>query len=470
MKRKLTLLSLVLFSFSLFAQSDTTQNVRVKKSIFSLYSENCQKFSHWSVYGKAGLSIFDGDAKQPYNHIVPEHIRELALGLAVEYSFNPRYGLAVSYMWLPISADEANVKFRTKVHSPATYLSINLSNLFWNKRKSYRWDIYGNLGMALAFYKTTLEKTSTVNLYAADGTVIKGIYLPPFVPPTPTEFPHVTKDNRAFGFFMGLNIEYNITKHWAIGWYNQYRLWNKDNFEGGRQWQGITNDAILATTLGLRYKFKPINKCHVRNIDMKTYNGETDKEDQLADLEKRVKKLEDRADAIEPVVAQLGQRVDNIDDYLFSEPDDDGDGVPNSRDRHPNTPKGSFVNFWGEPLPDDVLKAASKGGGDWNIPSIFFDFDKHFLRQRSKDIIAEVALRMLQYPDMKVEIRGYCDHPGTNNYNIKLSVKRCLEAKKELVQVHKIDESRIIINGFGKVIEPASRYQLNRRCDFFFDR
>ena len=454
MKRQLTLLSLALLSFSLFAKNDTGP--------FSLYTKNCNGyFSHWSIYGKVGLSIFDGDAKQNYNEIIPKHANRLALGLAGEYSFNPRYGIALSYMYLPLAANESNIKFHTEVHSPASYLSINLSNLFYDKRKSYRWDIYGNLGFALAFYQTTLEKTSN-----------PGIDIPGYVPKTPTDLPFVTKDNRAFAFLIGLNIEYNVTKHWALGWYNHYRLFNKDNFEGGRQWQGITNDAILATTLGVRYKFKPINKCHVRNIDMKTFNGETDKDDLLADLEKRVKKLENRADSIEPVIAQLGKRVDDIDEYLFSEDDDDGDGVPNSRDRHPNTPKGSYVNFWGEPLPDDVLKAAANTakGGDWYIPSIFFDFDKFFLRQRSKEIIMDVALRMLQNPDMKVEIRGYCDHPGTNNYNARLSVKRCLEAKKELVQVHKIDESRIIINGLGKVIEPAGKYQLNRRCDFFFDR
>jgi len=467
MKRKLTLFGLALFSFSLFAQNDTVVSKRC-----SLYTKNCKgQFSHWSIYGKAGLSIFDGDAKQDYNDIIPKHLNRLALGLTVEYSFNPRYGVALNYMYLPLAADESNIKFHTEVHSPAAYLSINLSNLFYDKRKSYRWDIYANFGFALSFYKTTLERCSTPIFRSADGTKISDVEITGYIPFTPKDFPHVTKDNRSFAFLAGLNVEYNLTKRLALGWYNHYRMQNKDNFEGGRQWQGITNDGILSTTLGIRYKFKPINKCHVRNIDMATYNGKDDTEDRLAALEKRVDAIEDNY-APKDDVAKLVKRVDDLEEYLRPEPDDDGDGVPNSRDREPNTPKGSFVNFWGESLPDNVLKAAAgnAGSSDWNIPSIFFDFDKYFLRQRSKEIIQDVALRMMQNPDMKVEIRGYCDNPGTNNYNARLSVKRCLEAKKELVQVHKVDESRIVINGLGKIIEPAGKYQLNRRCDFFFDK
>jgi len=165
-------------------------------------------------------------------------------------------------------------------------------------------------------------------------------------------------------------------------------------------------------------------------------------------------------------------RVDDIEKYLASEPDDDGDGVPNIRDREPNTPKGSYVNFWGESLPPNVLNAANNTSSDsnWWIPSIFFDFDKYSLRQRSVDIIKEVALHMMRNPDVKVEIRGYADAMGTDPYNLKLTVRRCLAAKRELVEVHKIDESRIVINGFGRVPEPNKKFQLNRRCDFFFDR
>ncbi|MDR0872428.1 MAG: OmpA family protein [Prevotellaceae bacterium] len=461
MKRKLLLFSLALCSFSLFA-ADKEADKEKENSKFSLYTEGCNNhFSHWSITGKVGLTYFDGDASQKYNKITANAKEKLALGLAVEYTFNPRFGLALDYMYLPVSADEPNIKFTTQVHSPSLYLSTNLLNLFYDKRKSYRWAVYLNTGVAFSFYHGKLDKTSH-----PDHTITG------YVPAVPADslLPLKWKGGRSAALLLGLNVEYNITKHWAVGWYNQYRLQNKDNFEGAAQWKGITNDGIFASTLGVRYKFNPVEDCHVRNIDMKTYNGETDDDNKLADLEKRVKRLEDRADSIEPVIANLDKRVEDIEKYLAPEPDEDGDGVPDIRDREPNTPKGSFVNFWGESIPRPQQPGTNGEVGGWNIQSIFFDFDKYALRQRSKEIIQELALRLQQNPELKVEIRGYCDKPGTDKYNIKLSVNRCLAAKKELTEVYKIDESRIVINGFGRVVEPARIYQLNRRCDFYLSR
>ena len=65
------------------------------------------------------------------------------------------------------------------------------------------------------------------------------------------------------------------------------------------------------------------------------------------------------------VVEELAAKVDNMTDMLNNNvvpkleaiekaqednTDTDLDGVPDSRDRHPNTPAGSFVNYYGEPL------------------------------------------------------------------------------------------------------------------------
>ncbi len=259
MKKIFILLGCILLSFSLLAKKDTTQ---VSKKC-NLYYSNCERFSHWSLYAKAGLSVFDGDAKQNYNSIIPQHAERLSLGGAVEYSFNPRWGLVADYMYLPIGADESNIKFHTEVHSPALYVSSNLSNLFYSKRKNRHWSVYANLGFALSLYKTTLERTSNPGLYIAG-----------YVPATPTDLPYVVDDNLSFAFLFGLNVECNLNRHLALGLYTQYRMQTKDNFEGGRQWQGNTNDGILAVTLGLRYKISAGKKCHIRNIDMATYNGD----------------------------------------------------------------------------------------------------------------------------------------------------------------------------------------------------
>ena len=69
-----------------------------------------------------------------------------------------------------------------------------------------------------------------------------------------------------------------------------------------------------------------------------------------------------------------------------------------------------------------------------------------------------------------VEVRGYCDYMGKDNYNKKLSIRRAERVKQELVKVWKIDPRRINSNGNGRIITPPIKYRPNRRCDFYFSK
>ena len=71
-------------------------------------------------------------------------------------------------------------------------------------------------------------------------------------------------------------------------------------------------------------------------------------------------------------------------------------------------------------------------------------------------------------PMLLVEIRGFCDYTGTDEYNLQLSNVRAERVKKELVEVHGIDAKRIGTNGKGRIIEPKAKYRPNRRVEFHF--
>ena len=71
--------------------------------------------------------------------------------------------------------------------------------------------------------------------------------------------------------------------------------------------------------------------------------------------------------------------------------------------------------------------------------------------------------------DLKVELRGYCDFPGSNDYNLKLSERRINAVKDALVKAG-IEESRITTTPQGKLPNPPKAEQKNRRCDFFFSK
>ena len=55
---------------------------------------------------------------------------------------------------------------------------------------------------------------------------------------------------------------------------------------------------------------------------------------------------------------------------------------------------------------------------------IFFDFDKFTLLEKYKDRLDAVVKTLNSYPEIKIEVNSYADCRGSNDYNLKLSIKR----------------------------------------------
>jgi OOP family OmpA-OmpF porin len=423
-------------SFAAFSQEKDKEDV------------GSSEFSQWSVAINAGANVFDGDVSQTYNNAFPKGILNMALGATVERSFNPRYGLFLQYLYLPISGIDPGLNFKGKVNTANVGLSSNLSNIFYRNRTS-RWNVYFNIGLGMDFYNSTSTLNSTVPMHEQK-----------------------VEDGRAIIYPFGLNFEYNISKSIALSWETEYRMSNKDNFEANKYIQGNSNDAVLVSMLGVRYKFNAIESKHVRNIAMIDFEPEKalplvqNIAKKVDDLEQKLKDAEEKLDHTKNKVDSLNPRVDNIEELLakqFGGPDSDGDGVPDSRDREPNTPPGSYVNYWGQALPKEYI-------GSSRVMSVYFEYNKYELSPNSLVTIREVAIKMVKDPTLKVEVRGFCDYTGTDKYNLILSTRRALKVRRELINIYAIDESRIIANGQGKLVEPKNKYPLNRRCDFFFDK
>jgi outer membrane protein OmpA-like peptidoglycan-associated protein len=434
MKKLITSMFIVfLFSVpSLYAKSTekTTKSesdnvsktaVSVRKSEFNRTLPTRIKVGKWSVAARAGLGVFDGDALQSYNQLMPKGKGKLALNAELEYSFTTIFGLSLLYSCSPIGANTSNIEFEGVVHAPGLMASMNLINWFNHYRKNTRWDVYADIGIGLSFYETESFRTTA-----------------------PTG-PQKIKDGRGVFMLLGVNLEYNISKRFAFTGSIRYLLNSTDNLEAANIVQGVANDNILNATLGLRYKFLCKKEEHIRNIDYATWEG--------------IAYLGSDIDSLKILVNELQNKLNTVDHVVGNvllEKDTDGDGVPDSRDREPNTPPGAYVNYWGE-------STAVRN------PSVFFKSDRYDLDEEAKIVIRDVALKMIENPEIQLEIRGYADNTGSNAYNIKLSTQRAMVVKQELVNEYKIDESRIIANGLGKLTNPSDTYSLNRRCDFFFD-
>ena len=118
--------------------------------------------------------------------------------------------------------------------------------------------------------------------------------------------------------------------------------------------------------------------------------------------------------------------------------DDDGDGVPNSKDKCPGTPRDLAVDANGCPIPLTVTL------------KIFFDFDKWDVKPQYHKELADFASFMKQYPGVKVEIDGHTDAMGSDDYNQRLSQRRAEAVRTYLVQKLGMNPALLKAVGFGE--------------------
>jgi peptidoglycan-associated lipoprotein len=101
---------------------------------------------------------------------------------------------------------------------------------------------------------------------------------------------------------------------------------------------------------------------------------------------------------------------------------------------------------------------------------INFDFDKYDLKPRAREILADKAHFMKNYPTVKVLIEGHCDERGTNEYNLALGERRARAAMNYLISLG-IDANRISIISYGeeRPLDPGHNEEAwakNRRAHF----
>ena len=79
-----------------------------------------------------------------------------------------------------------------------------------------------------------------------------------------------------------------------------------------------------------------------------------------------------------------------------------------------------------------------------------------------------VARIMKDNPDVKLTIVGFCDHTGSDAYNMKLSQKRAEEVKRIMVKKFGVDGDRLDVDYKGKTMAFGDlKFAVNRRVSFY---
>lgn len=124
------------------------------------------------------------------------------------------------------------------------------------------------------------------------------------------------------------------------------------------------------------------------------------------------------------------------------EVDTDGDGVFDSKDQCPDTPKQYKVDAVGCPMELTETVAVKL--------AVKFDTAKSIVKDEYVDDIGNLAKFMNQYANTVVTVEGHTDSQGADAYNEKLSQQRAEAVKQVLVTKFGIAADRVTAKGFGE--------------------
>lgn len=108
---------------------------------------------------------------------------------------------------------------------------------------------------------------------------------------------------------------------------------------------------------------------------------------------------------------------------------------------------------------------------------IYFDFDESILLPLSHIQLDSLAAQLAKVPALIMEIAGYADGKGTEEYNISLSQRRAQVCYHYLVQQKHISPERLLVKAYGECCpvekelnkdgtDNATGRKLNRRVEF----
>ncbi|MBY8945670.1 MULTISPECIES: OmpA family protein [unclassified Pseudomonas] len=166
--------------------------------------------------------------------------------------------------------------------------------------------------------------------------------------------------------------------------------------------------------------------------------------------------------------------------WVHGDGDEDGDGVPDSRDKCPGTPKGVQVDANGCPpappaaaVVEEVVVVKEE---TIVIRDVHFQFDSAKLTAADKTKLDTIATRLKrEAPSAQLRVSGHTDSVGKDAYNQKLSEKRAHSVTDYLISAGVPRSAFVSVTGAGESHpvadnKTAEGRALNRRTEIQINR
>lgn len=370
-------------------------------------------FSHWSLILDAGFNSFDGD----FNSEMKHPVYAPAVGLSVEYTFNPYIGLGVSYMFDMYrvtgngEARTADILLNGMMHKAGLYLPIDLASCFVPNAQKRIFNLQLLVGGGGAWYKsdTYFQQADRHNTANVDPLSMDKYKFCPY-------------------YNIGANFEFNLSRSIALGVRGNYTYFTKDEIDGRYGGASTNNDGIIDVTVSLRYKIAAQKHSHERNITS------------IA-MEREIAQRGNRTPQGTPVSAEeVAQEI--VDKGL----------LPIGKDTLVIMRKDTLVQT------TDAKKA---------YHFVYFASGNATLTDQALIAVQQLATQLQHDTTLYAFVTGYCDNTGSDEFNNTLSQKRAEAVVKELTEEHNIRPDRVFGVGAGKIAGKRSKaaYTPNRRAE-----
>ncbi|MCY1279866.1 type VI secretion system peptidoglycan-associated domain protein [compost metagenome] len=164
--------------------------------------------------------------------------------------------------------------------------------------------------------------------------------------------------------------------------------------------------------------------------------------------------------------------------WVHGDGDEDGDGVPDSRDKCPGTPPNTPVDANGcPPVVEEVVEEVVVVKEETIVVNdLLFEFDSAKLTEADKVKLDTIASRLKnEAPSARLTITGHTDSVGSDAYNQSLSERRAQSVTDYLVSSGVSQANIVAVQGAGETQPVAdnstdSGRAQNRRVEILIQR